>query len=142
MCEQCLINPLYYGEVVRGLFLIRARRESDATAVGQWGLVQVNNPDFVWTTTPVALGEDEELPQDFVDALEGFMMFDSACSYLIPMLEAGFSPKTEEGQLFLGSQASEWLWNRIAEHIKTATPTSDPDPFPHLDDVRKHDYTL
>lgn len=142
MCEQCLINPLYYGEVIRGLYLIRARRQSDDTNVGQWGLLQCNNPDFVWTSFPAVSKEDDLYPpEDFVEALDNFMSLDSAYAYIFSMIEAGFSPEDKD-RLFIGNQASNWLWNKIAEHVAQTTPTTDEDPFPHLDSLREHDYTL
>ena len=32
MCEQCLVNPLYFGEVLPGWYLIRARRDGNDPA--------------------------------------------------------------------------------------------------------------
>ena len=44
MCEQCLVNPLYFGEVLPGWYLIRARRDGDIMKVGDWGMIQCNDP--------------------------------------------------------------------------------------------------
>ena len=54
MCEQCppLADTQSYGEVLEGWRLIRARKQGHLLKPDDWGLVQMNDPDFVWTVTP------------------------------------------------------------------------------------------
>lgn len=151
MCEQCLVNPLNFGEPMPGWFLIRARRENDMK-VGQWGLVEANDPTFVWTTTPklqpnfqMTIDEEEafsietgwhidyDIFGDFHDAFDcspniGYKLVKSC-------MAVGYIPDVHY-------DVREWLFSYLALWIHNNEPTVDADPFPHLDETCPHDYTI
>lgn len=146
MCEQCLVNPLYFGEVVPGWFLIRARRASDDMKVGEWGLVQVNDPAFTWSSKIEPFdteSEDvllEESPSDFYDGI---------CSLDLDTLTRLIVACERAGYVAFGDNAFKdfnsldgWLWRKIVEHLKVAAAETEEDPFPHLDAIQPHDYSL
>jgi len=155
MCEQCLVNPLYFGEVLPGWFLIRARREGTEMKVGQWGLVECNGPTFVWTTTPkpdptvgltekqerefwASLTEEQKKAEiaregDFDDALvcnpfTGYKLVKAA-------MKKGYRRNTH-GHL------SSWLFHYLGVWIRDHDPEVEDDPFPNNDNYYPHDYTL
>ena len=153
MCEQCEVNPLYFGDPLPGWLLIRARRESEMK-VGQWGLVQCNDPTFVWTTTPAASPifgmSDSEIEayekvngfcdewaavgDDFIDSLvhcgpmDGYRIVD-AC------MQVGYDSLVH-GDVIV------WLFSYLGKWITENEPTTEEDPFPHLDEMCPHDYNL
>jgi hypothetical protein len=139
MCEQCLVNPLFYGEVLPGWFLIRARRESSSMKVGDWGLLRCNDPDFIWSSHPVLdLSSDDEeenlsIPED--DFTSAFRCDPNTGYALVKAAEqSGYHP--EEGGLLY------WLWEYLAKFIENTNPSTEEDPFPHLDHTQAHDYAL
>ena len=129
MCEQCLVNPLFYGEVIPGWYLIKARRESSSMRVGDWGLLRINNPDFIWSTFDFEPSDENAIT--FYDCWScapetGHALFSSA-------LKAGF---TEDDSLFY------WLGSKIQEHIKNTIPEVEEDYMPQLNEYAKHDYSI
>lgn len=53
MCEQCTADTEDFGEVVPSWRLCRARKTGNFMKAGDWGLVDFDNPDFYWKSTPV-----------------------------------------------------------------------------------------
>jgi len=137
MCEQCLVNPLYFGEVLPGWYLIRARRDGDIMKVGDWGMIQCNDPTFVWETTPKMTAEQNEklyiLPEDFenslyLNAYNGYELVKAA-------IEVGYN-RDEDGYF------PQWLYYKLSEFIRNTEPRIEEDSFPNRDDIVPHDYTL
>lgn len=137
MCEQCLVNPLYFGEVLPGWYLIRARRDGNDMKVGEWGMVQCNDPTFTWMTTPKVTKEEYEdmlyLPEDFDEAL--YMNPINGHNLITSAIEAGYSRK-EHGHF------SFWLFWYLSEFIRNNEPTTEEDSFPENDNFRAHNYTI
>lgn len=56
MCLQCCTNAVDYGEVLPGWGLYRAQKDDQEIdpvwPKDHWGLIQCNDPDFVWEVTP------------------------------------------------------------------------------------------
>lgn len=54
MCLQCAVNAVSYGEVLPGWYLARATndRAPEEWPKDHWGLIRINDPDFVWESTP------------------------------------------------------------------------------------------
>jgi len=52
MCLQCIVEAENLGLVLPGWYLMRSRKDDPRWPVGHWGLVQSNDPTFVWETTP------------------------------------------------------------------------------------------
>lgn len=70
MCLQCNSLPVYFGEPLPGWTLVRARAHDEDWPIGWWGLLRINDPDFVWEMTPVAtptFGMSEKQEDDFLD---------------------------------------------------------------------------
>ena len=61
MCEQCSAATLTLGEVLPGVALVRATRAGRYMQPGQYGLVEQNDPFFVFTAAlEPEPGEDED----------------------------------------------------------------------------------
>ena len=65
MCQQCLSLPVYFGEPLPGWTLARARAHDEDWPIGWWGLLRINDPDFIWELTPTpsptwGMSDDEE----------------------------------------------------------------------------------
>lgn len=116
MCEQCICDPEYFGEPLPGWYLMRARKDGDLLEIGDWALVQCNDPDVYWTGTPEidpnSYSDDGDVvyPSDsFLDALYsqhvsvGYNLVNSA-------LTVGYS----HGRMSF----CHWLWQHLAEHIR------------------------
>lgn len=71
MCEQCVAQTAYYGEPLKDIGLFRATQDGSIMKKGQWGLIEINDPFVVWTSTPrpdpmknLSDEELEKLPND------------------------------------------------------------------------------
>jgi hypothetical protein len=53
MCEQCCAQVDSWGEILPGWSLVRATRDGNYMKKGDWGLVEVNDPAFIFSTTPI-----------------------------------------------------------------------------------------
>lgn len=158
MCEQCNVNPLYFGEPLPGWYLIRARRDGIVMKKGQWGLLQCNNPDFIWDTTPTQdplfgiTDEDEEErrfntltdeekeaaikgpPQDLLNALKSDVM--TGYELVKACMEMGYEQKVH-------GYVASFLNHILAVHIAKTDPTVDDTPtLPHLEEYNPTDYTI
>lgn len=169
MCEQCLVNPLFFGEILPNWLLIRARRESDDMEVGEWGLIHhANNPNIVFKLYNLPddiVGEIKkelesmsETDIDFDDPLfdvkltfrqrskiladcirtsieNEILSVNEYASLVFEAIKLGYDP----GKL----RFSNWLYDHLVEYIAKAEYTTDTvDPFPELDKVRAHNYSL
>lgn len=64
MCEQCIVDARYFYKkpdetfenefFLPGWCLIQATKDGHIMKVGDWGLLQINNPDFVWEVEPIS----------------------------------------------------------------------------------------
>lgn len=126
MCDQCLSHCVYFGSPLEGFILARSRRGGSDSSwpEGYWGLIEMNDPTFVWDGTP-ALDTDGEIDfptQDFIDSLvcnpeSGHRLVEAA-------IKSGWSQ--EKGALSL------WLWEHIYRYLLTAQPEPDgDDPLPN-----------
>lgn len=126
MCEQCLANPVSFGQPLRGFWLMRARRDGDNWKKGEWGLVECNDPTFYWVSTPRVLSDTEWEPEDFHDAF----MADPSTGYRLvaAAVEKGYDP-TEGG-------FESWFFNYLVEYLKTAEAVDEGDLYA-IDDLEK-----
>jgi hypothetical protein len=53
MCLQCLCEAKSYGEVIPGWLLMTSSKGDKNWPLGYWGLVQSNDPTFVWEHRPL-----------------------------------------------------------------------------------------
>lgn len=138
MCERCLINPICFGEVLPGFWLSKARRQSIHTKVGQWVLIETNDPVFTFDFNfhaAVDSVEFEDAADDLWQQLEchphdGWRLVNAA-------IQKGYDPETRFTDWF-AKHIRQWLVNEEPELFNTP---DDPDPFPHLDDVQPTDYS-
>ncbi len=154
MCMQCIVNPLYWYDVLPGWTLIRARRKDDGEMnVGDWGLVTINDPDFIWKSTPkmdpkFEMTEEEEdkfwdqnpdydsmLPDDFLDAFDNSSVMTS-WELVDAAIKAGYNQEKH------GCDVKNWLFHYLACWIRDHEPTVEEDPFPNLDGMVEHNYDL
>lgn len=133
MCEQCVVNPLYFGQPIPGYTLILARREGNDMPLGSWGLVECNDPTFTFTF-------DFNLQPDtdgWTDALwkvwRDFNVHPTAGYDLVTAcMSIGYS----KGDIFI-----EWLMLHLRSWLIKTQPEVDADPFPRLDQERATNYT-
>jgi len=138
MCEQCSAATDSYGEteVLPGYYLSRATRDGLWMEDGDWGLVECNDPTFIFQTTPVKDPQhgmsDEQinaLPKEefgkfdeFVDVSEKMgreiagsardeFAIDQLGRLYTAMCKAGFNPDTD-------GRASMWLCHHLACFIE------------------------
>jgi len=62
MCEQCSAAVDIWPIPLEGWLLIRATRTGLSMEEGDWGLVECNDPDFIWSLTPTP--EPPSAPED------------------------------------------------------------------------------
>lgn len=155
MCEQCVVNPYYWYDVLPGWTLIRARRQSDdSMEVGDFGLVRMNDPSMVWTSTPKEplfwsdsaeerdnLFDTVDLPKDYwqrvpEDFMEGFLSLSLMEAY--QLVDAAFEKGYDKE--FDGGRIEDWLWDYFGHVIHTVKPTVEEDGLPALDANTPHDY--
>jgi hypothetical protein len=63
MCLQCETEAVNLGEIVPGYVLMQARKDHPDWPVGWFGVVDINDPTFVFQWTPVCdpyFGRDDE----------------------------------------------------------------------------------
>ena len=132
MCTQCLVYPYYFGEVIPGWFLIRARKDDykDNPLVmkaGDFGLVVVNEPSVVWSTLPKIIpnddSSDEELDKFYaeVDEFEEritHMGIDGIVSLVNSCRKVGFNENNNK-------YFAEWFYDYIAKYISSCTIEED-----------------
>lgn len=155
MCEQCLIAPLVWRDVLPGWTLVRARRQGNIMEVGHWGLIEMNDPTFIWTGKPrrdPTRGMDEAQEAAYWEAVTQEQLDELSAhesdvrevfSEISPMtgwklvdacLRAGYKPD-RDGAVEL------WLEDRLARHIEATPPFRD-DSFVGTDDGREKDLSL
>jgi hypothetical protein len=140
MCLQCLTEAVSIPIPLPGWFLCRATKSAPEMTAGQWGLGQSNDPDFIWTTTPVvdpqfrwseeqidaATTEEDAVWQSFLqaatdlewalvcDPVVGHDLYEACCA-------AGYDREVDGPRLAL------WLFHTLAGAIdahEQATPTA------------------
>ena len=138
MCEQCNAKTAYYvgkntDEVLPGYILVRATKDGNYMRKNDWGLVRCNNPDFIWSITPVcdpldglsdkqidALAKDANCCKPYEKAVKSLRKsldsgsFDYCVSLGEAMKKAGWKPEDD-------GWGAEWLCNYLAKFLKTAT---------------------
>ena len=162
MCDQCLTDPLEFGEPMPGWYLMRARRGCDSWKQGDWGLVQCNDPTFTWSLTPTPDPlwgmTDEQEDQWFETADETSADYyrtlklistpefyeyrnQFRCSpgtgyeLVTAMQQVGYDP-------FKDGRAADWLFGYLGKWLTTAPMTEGGDPFPSLEKTNPSDKTI
>jgi hypothetical protein len=87
MCEQCMAETKCYGEVMPHWWLVQATKEGWMMKPGDFGLVYINDPDFVWSP-------------DFM-----------------PMIDPTFDLTDEQQDVMTEEQNKEWdvFYDRVTE---------------------------
>lgn len=152
MCEQCVVNPYYWYDVLPGWTLIRARRKGDMD-VGDFGLVRVNDPSMVWQSTPQEsptwadtaeerdnLFDSIDMPKDFFqrvpeDFYEGLTQLSTMEAY--ELVDAAFQKGYDRD---FDGQFESWLWDYLGHIIHNVQPQLEEDGLPNLDKGSPHDY--
>lgn len=118
MCEQCVAATVTIGEVVPGFYLVRATRAGAVMLPGQYGLVEQNDPFYVFSSAMTAEPGDDydpDMVSPYWDDLETLsnMTVEPATGYRLVAgaLAAGYQMAgTAEGEGFY-----TWLLRRCAE---------------------------
>lgn len=139
MCEQCTAATKTYGEVVPHWSLIQATRDGNYMKENDFGLVNCNDPSFIWSGDVVPLkdptfeftdeqfdatmsAEDDALFDKFIanaEILEASFKSDpeSGYSLIINCMKAGYDRKKHNRFML-------WLLHRIAI-VMERNPTAD-----------------
>jgi hypothetical protein len=155
MCTQCCVDAQFfllnpdgsvddYKDLLPGWALFRATRDGAAMKAGQWGLVQCNDPDFVWDDAPIpdpchGLSDDEyenelknkevsELDREFIDRAQRFdrklvestAAVDSVWRLVESGRKMGYDPDT-------GGTFAYWLFHRMGVWVRDHQPISHVD---------------
>ena len=159
MCEQCLTNPVYFGEPIPGFILARARRQGNDWNIGDWGLIECNDPSFTWSMTPTpnpcwGMTDDEEdewenaadknsieykrwfgWPREFVEQFENCGP-NTGYDLVAAAMQVGYDRKKD-------GTFAYWLFDYLAEYLKTAIADPDDEPcFPERDKIFPIDLTI
>ena len=148
MCLQCLVDPYYFGQVIPGWLLIRARKDDykdDPTemAAGDWGLLRCNDPEIIWNVMPrlapqspsygvsvkdcvdaqAELKRLEDIEDRYYKDIERFEVAikRNSIDTTFELMTAGVAAGYDPEERGF----AEWLFNRIAEHIAVTEPTID-----------------
>ena len=144
MCEQCAAATVTFvspdnENVLPGYSLVRATIDGNQMKKYDWGLVVCNDPDYIWTITPVCDPHDG-LSDEQIDAMpdcfdnDNYKDFEKAALHLRTKLDAGdFDNAIRLGEAMkkAGYNYEEdgtgcwWLCNHIAKFLKTAVVRKD-----------------
>jgi hypothetical protein len=145
MCTQCIVNPFYYGDIAPGWFLIRARREETGVMeIGDWGLVECDNPNIVFKTTPFIYADKEKL-FDAIGNFSGEMFTDIEAGYRLYSAMEKVKININSRRLMVkyhcfGFNSRFYMY--LADYIANSNPETSSDPFPDSDKFVKHDYSF
>ncbi len=135
MCEQCVTNAeTVLDEAIPGYTLMRARVGSPAWPEGWYGLVQQNDPDFVFPgpllKDPFAGLSDDEINASDETLVEASGVFSAAAQGLqdslssLPALsgyelitaciQVGYDIKRD------GTQTGYWLMHHLSDSVEKA----------------------
>lgn len=131
MCLQCTTDAIFYGDVVPGFGLYKAVKPHPDFP--NWGLIEGNDPTFVWDVTPEVDPEygwtDEQVNARTDDAWD--VWFDKATEFEKSImncgprsgydlwkaaLEEGYDPEKD------GYRISLWLFHKMGEMIRDYEP--------------------
>lgn len=148
MCTQCLVNPFYYGEIAPGWFLIRARREEnndkDSMKIGDWGLVECNDPSIVFKTTPFIYADSSKLDLA-MNQFEDELITDIDTGYRLYSALKQVKLSVNSRRLMVKHNCysfNDRFYMYLADYIAKCNPVLEQDPFPHLDSLIEHDYEM
>lgn len=170
MCEQCVVNPFYYGYPItengkNKLFLIRARREGDIMELKEWGLGFINDPFAMFKVTPrtnwkITKEDKKHLFEEidkFKEELQNTIYIDDYYNFILALngsdqfkdfetlLDNTDDTDDTESFVYL-CYLHGWvgkLYYIIAKHLETCDVDRDEhDEFASLDATRKHDYNF
>lgn len=138
MCEQCMAETRILGQPIPGWYLVRAKRDGNWMRKGDWGLVECNDPTYVFSTTPwidpvhgwtddqinAATQEENDLMDKWMDDMYAFeeqlAKFDAGVDagwrLIEACREAGFKPGINAD----GSCAN-WLFHQLGKLVADAS---------------------
>ncbi len=131
MCLQCLTHPWYYGEIAPGFTLARSTKENSDWGVGEWGLIECNDPSVVFKHTPYLESYSRGDLGDFYEAFRLPMGLSSRLLSALNSVQYSFAVRRLWVK-HLAHSVEDRLYIYLAEFIKDSSPTQDVDPFPHV----------
>lgn len=164
MCMQCYVNPYYFYDIMPGWTLIRARRayglpndDDGHMKLGDWGLLQSNDPSVVWSPTPQNVpywynsyelrndafeeyytfnpddAQNNNVPEEFRDALD---WLDPVASYSLVKSAIGLGFELDKENF------CQWLWDYLGYYINNNDPVVESDAFPSMNAVNEHNENI
>ncbi len=138
MCTQCVVNPIYYGEIAPGWWLMRARKDEgglDGMKAGEWGIVECNDPTIVFDVTPVVYNDADQTWELYYKFYYNFMFAPSIGHKFYTAMEKVKIPFRVKRQWVKNSiyGFEQQFYYYLADFIKTATLDYDGDPHCDFD---------
>jgi len=155
MCTQCVVDAQFYlikpdgslaehDELLPGWALFQAKKPGGEMNAGDWGLVRVNDPEFVWRVDPVvdplegfsedeqeSMFEDPEIAASidtFVNTQDAFAAELMESVELITSAHALIESANKVGYTTESGSFEWWLCHRLGVWIRDHAPLSHTDP--------------
>jgi hypothetical protein len=137
---------------------MRARRDGNDWMKGEWGLVECNDPTYIWKKTPTpspvwGMTDDEE--EIFIN---GLTKDDPRRDRALGLNQAAFSESfygtPEQGHRLIEAAKTVgfdrekhgsftyWFFDYLGEYLKTAVMVDEGDPFPKREEFAPVDLTI
>jgi hypothetical protein len=128
MCEQCSAEVDDYGHPLDGWMLCQATRDADMKK-GQWGLVECNDPTYVWTQKPMidplmgAITDDDWAKVTDIQMAESEIFEDAVALFseeLVADIESAhhlFESGLKAGYKKEHGRFESWLFNHLAQWL-------------------------
>ena len=141
MCEQCSAKTCFYEIGLRGWSLVRATQDGLEMKTGDWGLVECNDPTYIWSVTPEINRVDFNSDGEEIDITEETWKFGSVYTEKVREFEDGLYGSPRAGYELVkacieaGYDAerdgcfAHWFFNYLAHKIAIQIPHYHDDPF-------------
>lgn len=120
MCLQCCAEAVFVGDLMPGWALMRSTKDHEDWPIGQFGLIQINNPAFVFPGPLVRNPPDGAPPPevarfyDAIHALEDVLVTDPVTGWELVEAARGVGyDRSRDGRFAV------WLMTRLC----LVTPT-------------------
>lgn len=137
---------------------MRARRDGNEWMKGEWGLVECNDPTYIWKKTPTpspTWGMTDEEEEAFFDQLDdNDRLYDRSIGLIQGDFIGAFQGSPQDGYNLVKAgitrgydpdkhgQFEIWFFDYLGEWLKTAPMVDEGDPFPKREAFSPVDLTI